>query len=127
MVRAVKPSPRDSPVGFGSRSRTITCTPASRSSPASIRPAGPAPTTITSDSIDTSGLRLGIRNTNGETPPGAGSRLVSMERPARFRFIVVDLSWVLHAGWKEPLSEGAGRYDQCRSVCRSDPLGVGHE
>src|SRR6266568_3886328 len=76
MVRAVKPSPRDSPVGFGSRSRTITCTPASRSSPASIRPAGPAPTTLTSASIDPSGWRPGTRNTNGETPPGAGSRLV---------------------------------------------------
>src|SRR5262249_9416630 len=53
--------------------------------------------------------------------------LVSMERPARFRFIVVDLSWVIHAGWKEPLPEGAGRYDQCRSVRRSDPPRTGRQ
>src|SRR6266568_6422954 len=64
---------------------------------------------------------------HGHPAPRTAIALVSMERPARFRFIVVDLSWVIHAGWKEPLSEGAGRYDQCRSVCRSDPLGVGHE
>jgi hypothetical protein len=28
-----------------------------------------------------------------------------MELPARFRFIVVDLPWVVRPGWKEPLPE----------------------
>ncbi len=50
-VRAVKPSPRDSPLRSARRSRTMTSTPTSRGSPAGIMPAGPAPATTTAASI----------------------------------------------------------------------------
>lgn len=47
MVRACRVEARDAVVGAVSFSRTTTSAPASRSSPASSSPTGPAPTTIT--------------------------------------------------------------------------------
>ena len=47
MVRACSVDARDSVVGSASRSSTSTSAPPSRSSPASISPTGPAPTTMT--------------------------------------------------------------------------------
>lgn len=70
MLRMCSPSERTTLVGSASFSSTSTCTPCSRSSPASIMPVGPPPTMITSiiTTLISAGTGFGRRFCGGRTP-----------------------------------------------------------